>query len=459
MIQLSQACQVVDGVLRGADVLFHNVSINTRDVCEGRLFVALKGEQFDAHDYVAQAATAGAVALLVEQDVSSVLPVVKVDSTHQALKDLAAWWRTQLVLPVIGITGSVGKTTVKEMAGAIFSQLGQGVVTHGNLNNEIGVPLTLMRLSENDRFAIVEMGMNHAGEIQRLTQVAQPTIALITNAGEAHLEHLGSVAAVAKAKGEIFAGLTPDGTAVINADDAFASEWQQSTAGRRVVSFGLTNAADITATYRQHRGALEIQISTPDATFEIRLKALGEHSVRNALAATALAIAANVPIDYIQRGLAEYRSPAGRLQVSQIGENTLIDDTYNANPTSMAAAVEVLAGFAQSTLIVGDMAELGEHAESAHRQLGVLARANGIDKVLACGRYAELVVNEFGADGHCFVTQAELIEFVLSAPLSGAILVKGSRSAAMENVVRALGQYFDGSQTSNNTKKHGEGAC
>jgi UDP-N-acetylmuramoyl-tripeptide--D-alanyl-D-alanine ligase len=290
MMQLSQVCDAVGGVMFGDDCEFHNVSINTRDECTGRLFVALKGDNFDAHDYVAQAADAGAAALMVERSVESDLPVIQVASTHRSLLDLAAWWRAQFAIPVVAITGSAGKTTVKEMTASIFSEYGEGIATVGNLNNQIGVPLTLMRLKAQDRYAIVEMGMNHAGEIAVLSSVARPTVALITNAGAAHLEGLGTVAAVASAKGEIFDGLAEDGVAVINADDAFSEQWRVTAQGRKVVTFGLENAADISSTYKVLDGGLELLVTTPSEQFTVRLETVGEHNVRNALAAPQLVV-------------------------------------------------------------------------------------------------------------------------------------------------------------------------
>jgi len=352
---------------------------------------------------------------------------------------LASWWRAQFVVPVVGVTGSVGKTSVKEMLGAIFAEIGSGLVTKGNLNNEIGLPLTLLRLNQNDRYAIVEMGMNQAGEIARLTQIAKPTIALVNNAAAAHLEGLGTVAAVANAKGEIFQGLSEDGVGIINADDQYADIWRELIGARRIISFGLQDDADVTANYEPDDNGIHMQVSTPDDSYDVRLPTIGKHNVSNSLAAIAVATAAHIPVEAIRKGLSKYRPIAGRLNFSRVGATTLIDDTYNANPASMQAAIEVLAQFDDSTLIVGDMAELGDAAALEHQRLGELANQFNIDRLYACGEYAQLVIQDFSGDARAFATQSELIAMLAdNTRLHGTILVKGSRSAKMERVVEQL---------------------
>lgn len=439
MMSLEQVNAAVGGVMTGASVDMANVSINTRADCTGRLFVALKGENFDAHDYVQNASAAGAVALMVEREVDVDLPCVVVDNTHSALKILASWWRSQFSIPLIGVTGSVGKTTVKEMLGSIFIKLGAGVVTHGNLNNEIGVPLTLMRLTSADQYAIVEMGMNQAGEIGRLSAVAKPTVALVNNAAAAHLEGLGTVEAVAHAKGEIFSGLAADGVAVINADDEHADVWRNLIGQRRTLEFSLHSDADITATYVEKSGEINIAASVCGEAINVTLKALGKHSVSNALAAIACAHAAGVHKTTIIDGLESYRPVSGRLNPLEIANTILFDDTYNANPASMMAAVEVLAGYDDGILIVGDMAELGHVVEQAHIEIGQYAKAQGVSSLLACGKYADDVVTGFGVGGRAFASQDDLLSFLSNQPMEAdAILVKGSRSAKMERVVQAI---------------------
>ena len=438
MMQLSHICEQVNGQMQGADVFVRDVSINTREDCDNRLFVALKGDNFDAHDFVEEAAKAGAGAVMVERDVPTDLPSVTVADTHQALKDLAAWWRSQFVIPVVGVTGSVGKTTVKEMLRAIFSGVGKGVVTAGNLNNEIGVPLTLMHLTPQDRYAIIEMGMNQAGEISRLTKMTKPTVALVNNAAAAHLEGLGSIEAVANAKGEIFSGLSADGVAIINHDDTYADLWKRLATSRRVITFGLSSGADVTAQYREEQDTIVLDVSAPEENFSVTIKALGQHSVTNALAAISVALAANVPVDVIQAGLTRYKAARGRLNILRVAGITIIDDTYNANPASMEAAIKVLVKHDDSTLIVGDMAELGDAAEHEHKALGAMAKSLGVSTLYACGEFAHLVADSFGTGANAFSEQADLLMHLAKHPPANTTLVKGSRSAHMENVVTAL---------------------
>jgi len=438
MMQLSQVAHVVDGRLSGSDVMLQNVSINSREECQGRLFVALKGENFDAHKFATQAENAGAAALMIERAVETALPTVTVKSTHQALIDLANWWRAQFVLPLVGVTGSVGKTTVKEMLACIFAEFGEGVVTKGNLNNEIGVPLTLMRLTPEDRYAIIEMGMNHAGEIGRLSNMAKPTIALVNNAAAAHLEGLGSIEAVAQAKGEIYQGLSPDGIAVINVDDDFAELWLGLAKEHSIITFGLSSTADVSGRYQEKKNGLVIKVRAKGQKLKIKLNTVGEHSVRNALAAVAVAIAAKIPAENIEAGLAKFKPVGGRLNIETVGGVEVIDDTYNANPASMRAAINVLVENQDNSLIVGDMAELGAAAEVEHRNLGEQAAKRGVKKLYACGDYAQLVATAFGEGAMAFDNQADLLAHLSQDDLSGTILVKGSRSARMERVVEVL---------------------
>lgn len=445
MMLLSDICGAVNGQLIGADVCADGISINTRQDCEGRLFVALKGDNFDAHDYTQQAKDAGAVALMVERHVDTQLPVILVQNTHKALKDLAAWWRSQFDIPILAITGSVGKTTVKEMLGAIVAEVGSSVVTEGNLNNEIGVPLTLMQLCKDDHYAVVEMGMNQAGEIGRLSHIAKPNVALVNNAGAAHLEGLGTVEAVAYAKGEIFSGLAEDGIAVINADDRYAQVWHNLIGDKQKRTFGLTNNADVTATYESDGAFLTVNVNAMGEHETIRLNSMGRHNVMNALAAITAALAANIPMRIIVQGLEQYQPVKGRLNPIQLDDFLLFDDTYNANPVSMQAAIKVLSEFNNTALIVGDMAELGDACEAEHVAIGKFAAANGIDTLLACGEYAHLVVNGFNnvaaIGGAAYQNQEELLRAIERQPLTASvILVKGSRSAKMERVVNALKQ-------------------
>ena len=452
-MQLSQVAQATSGRLQGLDTSIVEVVTDTRVNCGGGLFVALKGENFDAHDFVDQAEKAGAVALLVEREVKTGLPSVQVDDTLTALASLATWWRDQFDIPLMAITGSVGKTTVKEMLASILAGVGDGVATKGNLNNEIGVPLTLLRLRQHHKYAVVEMGMNRAGEIRRLSNMAKPTVALVNNAGAAHLEGLGSVAAVAQAKGEIFDGLRDDGIAIINADDEYAALWQQTSKAHNCILFGLSTGADIKATYTASNEQIVIDINGLPEACQVHLNSVGEHSVRNALAAAAVANAVNVSVDNIVAGLEAFSAVPGRLHIEHVGKAILIDDTYNANPTSVRAAIDVLARYSNSLLILGDMAELGVGAEQEHRNLGAYAQAKGVKQLWTCGNYADQLASEFGADSVAYSDQTTLLgeldclldEQLLNRdnqPDALAILVKGSRSAQMENVVTAARRHL-----------------
>ena len=446
MMQLHQVADAVNGQFYNTDTAalaktIYGVTIDSRKICTDQIFVALNGEHFDAHDFIGQAEQQGANAAIIEKPVDTGLPCVLVNNSHQALVDLSAWWRSQFDLPVIGITGSVGKTSVKEMLRSIFKQTGKGLCTAGNLNNEIGMPLTLLRLRPEDNYAIVEMGMNHAGEISRLSKTAQPTIALVNNAAAAHLQGLGTVESVARAKGEIFLGLAQDGIAIINTDDTYAGLWKELAGDRETITFGLNDDADVTAEYRRTKSGLAISVNSAQHKFDLTLKLHGKHSAMNVLAAVAVAQAAAMPTESIIAGLLDYQPLSGRMSLSKAGKLTLIDDSYNANPASMQAAIAVLSEFDESTLIVGDMAELGESCQMEHQRLGALASKAGIQRMFAVGQYADLAVSEFNGEAQCFEKQIELMEYLTTNPVrSGTVLVKGSRSAEMEKIVKLLKQ-------------------
>lgn len=453
MMSLHQVSQAVQGTLiNSADVMLSGVSTDSRSDCTDKLFVALAGDNFDAHDYIDQAQKNGASAAIVHRKINTDLSLVSVKDTRLALGQLAGWWRQQFILPVVGVTGSVGKTTTKEMLKCIFAQLGQGLVTEGNLNNEIGVPLTLFRLKADDQYAIIEMGMNHSGEIAYLSDLAKPTIAVITKAAEAHLENLGTVEAVARAKGEIFTGLQQDGIAVINADDNYADLWREAAKDHQQISFALDAEADVTASIITTDAGVEMKVTARQETFELCLHALGKHNAENALAAIAVAVAAKVPIDKIIAGLSQYQPYKGRLNTLHLSsELLLIDDTYNANPESIRAAIDVLAESENSTLILGDMAELGEQTEKAHQQIGGYAQQRGIKQLFACGKYAHQYVADFQLEKQAFANQELLLTFLSENKLlSGTCLVKGSRSAHMERVVEHIEQL---------AISNGEAAC
>ncbi len=449
MMLLSEAAQAIGGQMRGTDVRFEAVTTDSRKAAAGDLFIALRGERFDGHDFVSQCFDQGAVAAMVEErsavsDQPSAKPFVAVKDTRLGLGELAAYWRGKFDLPLAAITGSNGKTTVKEMLAAILRQaVGETAVlaTAGNLNNDIGLPLTLLKLREAHRYAVAEMGMNHPGEIAYLTQIARPTVALVNNALPAHLEGLGSVEAVARAKGEIFSGLVDQGVAVINADDAFAGLWRELAAPGQVLSFGLDNAADVSADYVLEAEGSELKLKTPGGNIAARLAVPGLHNVRNALAASAVALAMNIPLATIAAGLQAFGGVKGRLQ-KKTGccGAVVIDDTYNANPASMRAAIGVLAAMpGKRVFVMGDMGELGEGAAALHCEIGAEAKAAGVEALYALGPMSDGAVQVFGAGARHFESVAALVE-VLRGQMAAdvSVLVKGSRFMRMERVVEAL---------------------
>lgn len=446
MMTLSQAAQVLNARLVGNDVQFQSVGSDSRRVTPGELFVALRGDNFDGAKFVADAARAGAAAALVNADShqpDAECPQLLVDDTRLALGRLAAWWRKQFNLPLIGVTGSNGKTTVKEMLASILrEQAGNAeavLATQGNLNNDIGLPLTLLKLRAQHRYAVIEMGMNHPGEIDYLTRIAAPDVALVNNAGSAHLAGLGTVESVARAKGEIFAGLAAQGTAIINADDDHASLWRELAASRHILSFGIEHAADIHARWQVQGYGTQVEVETPQGSFAVTLQVPGEHNVRNALAATAASVAANVPLQKIAAGLAAFGGVAGRLQrKTALRGATLIDDTYNANPASLHAALAVLARAAgKKILVLGDMGELGADAAHFHAEIGAEAQHLGINQLLALGDLSAYAVDEFGSGAQHFKRIEDLLAS-LEGQLSpdSTVLVKGSRFMKMERVVQ-----------------------
>lgn len=446
MMMLSQAAQALHAHFTGADVRFAAVSTDTRSIAHGDLFIALRGDHFDGAQFVAQAAQSGAVAAIVKE--GSVLeevscPVLFVPDTRIALGKLAAHWRKQFDIPLLAITGSNGKTTVKEMLAAILgAHAGEDAVlaTRGNFNNDIGMPLTLLKLRAQHRYAVIEMGMNHPGEIEYLTHLAQPDVALVNNASGAHLQGLGSVEGVARAKGEIFAGLQSNGTAVINADDAHAGLWRALADKHRVFDFALEHTAAVKGEWQAQGFGGELRAFTPAGELRAVLQVPGEHNARNALAAATAALAVHVPLESIARGLEGFGGVAGRLQRRQAQHGaTLIDDTYNANPASMHAALEVLAQTGGKRIFVlGDMGELGDGAEQFHREIGIAARELGIEYLYALGALSANAVSEFG-NGAKHFADVEALQKSLQQELDAqtTVLVKGSRFMKMERVVQA----------------------
>ncbi|MDE2311326.1 MAG: UDP-N-acetylmuramoyl-tripeptide--D-alanyl-D-alanine ligase [Betaproteobacteria bacterium] len=455
MMLLSQAAQVLGGRLipfdgaqgRSRNVLFTTVSSDSRTIVPGDLFVALRGENFDGSEFVAGAAQSGAVAALINaasyRGAESPCPLLLVEDTRLALGRLAAHWREQFAIPLVAVTGSNGKTTVKEMLASILRTAAGStdavLATQGNLNNDIGMPLMLLKLRAAHRYAVIEMGMNHPGEIDYLTHLARPDVAIINNAGSAHLAGLGSVEAVARAKGEIFAGLPENGIAVINADDAHAPLWRKLAGAHAVIEFGMERHVAVHAQWLPQGHGAHIEASTPQGGFSANLQVPGVHNVRNALAATAAALALHIPLHDIAAGLEKFSGVGSRLQrkVALHGA-VLIDDSYNANPASVHAALKVLAqASGRKILVLGDMGELGAAAVRLHNEIGAEARRLGVNELLALGELTAHTVHEFGAGARHF----ERIEDLLAAldkdlGAGSTVLVKGSRFMRMERVVR-----------------------
>ena len=452
MMQLLQTAKVLNARLAqgGGSVRYSGVSTDTRKIAQGDLYVALRGEKFDGAEFVIQAMQQGAVAALVNRDGYEArrvdwnpeFPVLLVDDTRLALGQLAAEWRRRFDIPLVAITGSNGKTTVKEMTASILrAAAGREdavLATAGNFNNDIGMPLTLLKLNAQHRYAVIEMGMNHPGEIDYLTQIARPQVALINNASGAHLEGMGSVHAVAEAKGEIFAGLQHEGSAIINADDEHAPLWRTLAGVHSLLEFGLNNDADVSGTWQPQGAGLRLAVKTPSGDFSVSLLVPGEHNARNALAATAAAIALNLPLERIVEGLEKFSGVAGRLQ-RKPGKNgaMLIDDTYNANPASLQAAIAVLAQApGRRVLVLGDMGELGENAAVFHAGIGAYAREAGVDRLCALGDLSRHAAVEFGAGATYFGSLESLLEALDGELNDGTtLLVKGSRFMKMERVV------------------------
>jgi UDP-N-acetylmuramoyl-tripeptide--D-alanyl-D-alanine ligase len=442
---LSQFAAACHGRLIGADRDFNEVAIDTRKLTPGNLFAALHGERADGHSFVAAAATAGAAGALVLRQIDAPLAQIVVANVDQALAQAARAARAQFSGPVIGVAGSNGKTTVKEMLAGILAQLGPCLATRGNLNNHLGVPMTLLRLNASHRSAVIEMGANRRGDVEQLVQIARPGIGLITNAGAEHLEGFGSLEGAARAEGEMVSALPASATAVINADDAYASLWRASTEAR-VCSFGLRREADFGAEdLRFETGAqgfcTRFSLRSPGGSTAVTLALAGRHNVVNALAAAAAAVNAGASLAQVASGLSQMQAVRGRLQFQRTRHGAwLIDDSYNANPSSVRAGLDVLSELpGRRWLVLGDMAELGEVAEASHRELGELARSLGVERLYSFGPLAALAADSFGAGAERFRDAAELTR-VLDAALGAdvRVLIKGSRVNRLERVVEAL---------------------
>ncbi len=446
-LRLSQVAEQLGGSLVGEDLSFSAVSTDTRRLQPHDLFIALQGPHFDGHGFIPQAMERGASAVMLSQDCIELIPQIRVADTRLGLGRLAAMWRDRFAVPVIAITGSNGKTTVKELIAAILRQRGPVLATEGNLNNDIGLPLTLLRL-QDERCAVVEMGANHPGEIGYLSQIARPDVAVITNAGAAHLEGFGDIEGVASAKGEILSGLDPRGVAVLNADDDYFPLWRRLAGERRMISFGESARARVNADISQvetlwtEQGFFsQMNVRVDEHLFTVELAMAGRHNLMNALAAIAAAWAMECTMEQIQQGLASVRPVKGRLCVTMSSSGLrLIDDTYNANPDSVAAAIQVLRQAPGGQwLVLGDLAELGEKSVPLHGEIGRQAKAAGVAHLYTLGELSRHAAENFGEGAEAFSRIEDLLTALArDVPAGDTLLIKGSRSAGMERVVQAL---------------------
>ena len=449
-LMLSEIAAQVGGVLQGHDQSIEAVSINTRTLKPGDLYCAIKGERFDGNDFIDQAQQAGAIAAITSNQVKTAMPILVVPDTRLALAEMAGLWRQKNTAKVVGITGSNGKTTVKELVAAVLGGDKTVLYTQGNLNNDIGVPLTLLRLNDAHRYAVVEMGANHPGEIAYTSHYSRPDVAIITNVGPAHLEGFGSIDGVAKAKGEIIGSLAPHGVAVLNFDDRYFNDWQLLAGNRKIITFGLNAGADIGARnirteIRESEFVTAFELIAYGIDIPVRFRLAGRHNVVNALAAAAAGLALGCTLEQISQGLESVKPVTGRLQPlrSRYG-NIVIDDTYNANAASLKAGLDVLVECpGEPWLVLGAFSELGHDSATRHRELGELIKTTGVKRLLATGALARHTVMAFGEQGVFYETQQGLID-VLTQNLTGreTLLVKGSRSQRMEQVVSAIVENF-----------------
>jgi len=444
-VKLSTLARLLSGTLLGQDGHYTSVSLDSRSIQVGALFIAIAGDNFDGHAFIEQAKHQGAVAALVEKIEAkpSDIPLVCVADTRKALGKLAQIHRESFSIPLIALTGSCGKTTTKEMLRAILSESGFVLASQKSFNNDIGVPLTLLDLTTQHQFAVIEMGANHPGEIAYLTQIAKPDIALITNIAPAHLQGFGSIECVAEAKSEIFLGLTLQGIAIINGDDPFSSTWKTRLTHHRVIRFGLSRTADFSAknVHLDSQGRVQFILLTPSDEIAIHLALAGKHNFLNALAAAAAASQVGASLAAIKTGLEKMQSVPGRAMILENSCGaTIIDDTYNANPHSVAAALQLLVHYpGQHIFVMGDMAELGDNAIYYHQQMGQLAKKLNIEHLYTCGTLTAVTSQAFGPSAQHYTCQEELAQALKPLLKKGVtVLIKGSRCAQMERVVRAV---------------------
>lgn len=446
VMTLTQAADILETSCPFTDITFQGLSTDTRTLMPGSLFVAIRGNNLDGHDFIEEAFKKGAAAAIVNKPIESPLSQLIVEDTTLALGQLGAAWRQQFHLPIVAVTGSNGKTTLKNMIDLIMQAAcggnkSQVLATQGTLNNQWGLPMTLALLNKEHKYAVIEMGMNHFGEIEYLTKMTRPQVAVITNAAASHLEGLGNIAGVARAKAEIFSGLQKEGAAVLNRDDAFFPFWHGMAANHSLITFGLHPDADVTAVIQENTEMQHITLQTPKGDIKVDLPLLGKHNIQNALAATAAALAAGIDLSAIKTGLENIKPAQGRLQLHKLNNGVqVIDDTYNANPFSLEAAIHILAAFnGKKILVLGDMKELGAEAKNLHQEAGESIRKAGIDYLFTYGEISAAAAQTFGEGAYHFNEQEKLIKALIPfLHNTTTILVKGSRSMKMENVVNKL---------------------
>lgn len=444
-LSLSQLVDITKGNIlneTNENQLIHSIGIDSRKMDVDSLFIALKGDHFDGHDYVEQATSQGAIALMVERAVESTLPQIIVDDCRHAMGKIAHFLRKQSSAKFVALTGSSGKTSVKEMTASILNLCGSTLYTQGNLNNDIGVPLTLFRLTKAHQFAVIELGANHIGEIAYTTHLVEPNVALVNNIAEAHIEGFGSFKGVAKAKGEIFEGLNRQGTAIVNRD-SYSPHWLKQYSSQHQYFFSLSNKdTDFYASDIKLADNTQFILNTPKGQIEIILPLIGQHNIANAVAATSLAMSVGADLTQIKKGLESTSPVKGRLYPIRLNQNQLIiDDSYNANVGSMKAAIDVLAyqkGI--KVLIVGDMAELGDESEKFHTQVGLYAKDNHLHHVISVGTLSQFLSDASGIGTHV-ETKENALPYILSLlddKSEMTLLVKGSRSAKMDQLIEYI---------------------
>lgn len=438
----TQICNYLDADYHGPEIVFHSISTDTRNIQPGALFVAIPGEVYDGHDYIAEAVAKGAVGVLASRSISTTVPVIAVEDTLWAYGQIAAMYRSNFKIPMVGVTGSCGKTSVKSMIANILKQSADVLSPEGSFNNEIGLPKTLLDLNNEHKFAVLEMGARKPGDIKYLMELVNPSVTVINNVAPVHLETFGDLDGVANTKGEIYQYLQPHGTAVINVDEEYAPLWLSKLKTQNIITFGLERAADVTCAYiieEHHR--IKFELVTDIGMIEIVLPLLGLHNVKNALASAAVARALDVSLQDIKQGLENFEPVKWRMEVKAgINGAKIIDDSYNANPMAMKYAIDTLAKQSgKQILVIGDMLELGVHEVERHKEVGQQAKAAGIDYLIAFGDLAQHAVKEFGINAQFFTDKSKLIaELSTMLDAETVVLVKGSRGMRLNEVVSAI---------------------